>query len=398
MSALYRSGLPGPADATIARDPGWTGQADTSAFHGLSAGNTCNAAKTASARGSSNGIGSVTGGIAGRAGPAATSNAAVNTTAVVRMAARLTAAGRPVNRAGRYNPVMPFAARFAARLVPGPSVGLQLVFPVPLAATGIDPAALAAEVRAYHESLADAVVEFAAGPEVAGLVAGGGPPLSWAAVVSWDAHVIKVAGFDGPMPYGPVASCVAPALMPPEVKADAAAHQSHVLLDHAGPAADALARYTALACVAGALARFGATAVLNEAARTACPAFDLIPDDGEDALATLARLPLTYLFIGFVRTSVGGPAAPWVRTYGAHLFGLPDFAYQAAGPGAAPAGTVFAWFAALYGYLRETDATLRPGQAVNLDGATELTLSEPPDGSVLFDTDGTLLVVAARGG
>ena len=42
-------------------------------------------------------------------------------------------------------------------------------------------------------------------------------------------------------------------------------------------------------------------------AAPACPAFDLIPEDGEDAFVTLRSLPLTYIMIGFTRTNVGAP-------------------------------------------------------------------------------------------
>ena len=293
---------------------------------------------------------------------------------------------------------MTFADRYRARLTAAPPISLQVVLPTPFAECGLDGPTLAAEVRAYHRDMNEAVVEFAVAdtPEVANLVNPGGPPLSWAALASWGDHAVRLAGFDAPMPYGPIASCVAPALMPPEVKRDAAAHRSHVLLDHGGPSADPYERYLALMTVAGALARFGATAVLNEEGRTACPAFDLIPEDSEDAFATLRTLPLTYVMIGFARTSVGAPERPWVRTYGAHLFGLPDLAYQATGQG--EWGTVFGWFAATLGYARETASTLAAGQALNLDGETELLLTSPPrPGGDLFESEGELLVVSRAG-
>ncbi len=290
---------------------------------------------------------------------------------------------------------MTFAARFAANLTPGPPVSLQAVFPTSLPDAGLTAAELAAAVRAFHPDLADAVVELVTvveSPAVAELVSPAGPPLAWAAVVSWGRHVVKLAAFDAPMPYGPVASCVVPALMPPEVKRDAAAHRSHVLFYHSGTEPDPVERYVALGCVGGVLGQFGATAILNEDGRTACPAFDLIPGPGEDVLATLRELPLTYLWVGFVRTSVGGPARPWIRTYNAHRFGLPDLAYQAAGLG--EAGEVFGWFAAVLGYLHETNATIAAGQVVNFDAATELLVDAPPSpGGDLFDSDGELLVL-----
>lgn len=196
------------------------------------------------------------------------------------------------------------------------------------------------------------------------------------------------------MPYGPAAGCVVPALMPPEVKADAAAHYCHVLPDHAGPESDPVVRYLALLAVAGCVARFGATAVLNEDARTACPAFDLIPADGEDVFATLRALPITYPMVGFVMTNVGAPDRPWARTFNADRFDLPDLAYQGTGHG--EWGAVFRWFAASLGYARETGATLAAGQTVDVaGGAVTLTLSAPPArGGDLLESDGEMLVVA----
>lgn len=294
---------------------------------------------------------------------------------------------------------MTFADRYRATTTAAPPISLQVVLPAPFAECGLDARSLAAELRAYHPDLGEALLEFAPAdaPGVAALVNPGGPPLSWAALAGWGHHGVRLAGFDAPMPYGPVASCVAPALMPPEVKRDAANHQSHVLLDHAGPESDPYERYLALLAVAGALARFGATAVLNEDGRTACPAFDLIPADGEDALATLRTLPLTYIMIGFTRTNVGAPTNPWARTYGAHLFGLPDLAYRADGHG--EWGRVFGWFAAILGYARETSSTLTAGQSIDLAGDGVLELSAPPvPGGDLFESDGELLVVSRAGG
>jgi len=286
---------------------------------------------------------------------------------------------------------MTFLERYAAAARPGGPLTLQLVFPGPLP---LDPAQVARFVRGYAPEMAEAVVELVradAVPAVRQLVTEAGPPVAVVGMVSWGAHVVRLAGFDAPMPYGPVASCIDPAMMPPEVKADAARHQSHVLLDHAGPEADPTEGYVALAGVAGALASLGATAVLNEEARTAVPGFDLIPDPDEDIFATIRGLPLLYLFAGFVRTNVGAPERPWIRTFGCHHFGLPDLALQANGLG--EASTIFRWFNAMLNYLRTTGATFGPGQVIDLDGG-KLTAREPhPTEDDFLFTQGTLLVL-----
>src|SRR5262245_31965738 len=69
MSELQRSGLSLPMEATMAAALGWSGHLETSAFQGLSAGNTCSAATMASASGVLNITGAV---IAGSFWPALT--------------------------------------------------------------------------------------------------------------------------------------------------------------------------------------------------------------------------------------------------------------------------------------------------------------------------------------
>src|SRR5262245_16240914 len=62
MSALYRSGLALPIEATIASESLCSGHFETSVFQGLSGGKTCIAASMASASGVSNITGLVIGG------------------------------------------------------------------------------------------------------------------------------------------------------------------------------------------------------------------------------------------------------------------------------------------------------------------------------------------------
>ena len=287
---------------------------------------------------------------------------------------------------------MTFFDRFSAANRAGGPLSLQLVFP---GALPLEAAEVGRFVRGYAPEMAEAVVELVradAVPAVRELVSAAGPPVAVVGLISWGAHLLKLAGFDAPMPYGPIASCVEPALMPPDVKADAARHRSHALLYHAGPETDAFEGYLALTALAGALASLGATAVLNEEARTAVPGFDLIPDPEEDIFATLRALPLLYLSAGFVRTNVGSPERPWIRTFGCHHLGLPDLAIQTGGPG--EASTVFRWFGAMLNYLRTTDASFEPGQLVDLGESAKLRVREPhPTEDDFLFTDGTMLVL-----
>ena len=269
--------------------------------------------------------------------------------------------------------------------------GLQLLFPERL---DLDPEALAVFLREYHPDMAAAAAELvrvADHPAAGKLVSADGPPASVVGLLGWGNHVLKLAGFDAPMPYGPVETCVVPAMMPPEIKADAKHHAAHVLLYYAGTHPDPLERWVALAAAAGALARFGAVAVLNEEARAAAPAFDLIPEGDDDSLQTLRTLPLPYLFGGFLKMDAGDPGRPWVRTFANHRLGLPNLAYHLSGH--PETSRAFKLFAGMLGYLRQMGETFAAGDALDLGDGTKLRLREPADHEWFLESEGTMLVV-----
>jgi hypothetical protein len=266
---------------------------------------------------------------------------------------------------------------------------LQLLFRDPLA---LDADALTTFLR--HPELAGVAVELvrvADHPAAANLVSADGPPASVLGLVEWGPHRVKLAGFDAPMPYGPVEACVGPAMVPPPLKHDAKHHASHVLLYHAGPEADPLERYVALGAVASALARYDAVVVMNEEARTAVQAVDLIPDDGEDILATLRGLPIPYLWGGFVKLDVGDPSRPWVRTFANHRLGLPDLSYHLADH--RETSRVFQLFSGMLGYLRQMRERFELGDAVDLADGGTLRLRAPREEEWYLESDGEMLVV-----
>lgn len=283
-----------------------------------------------------------------------------------------------------------FFDRFAAEPGPGPPPGLQLLFHDSL---DLDADALATSLRG-HPELAGVRVELVRVDEVpaaGNLVSADGPPASVLGLVEWGDHRVKLAGFDAPMPYGPVEACVGPAMVPPPLKQDAKLHESHALLYYAGTHPDPLEWYVALAAVAAALARLDAIVVLNEEARTAVPALDLIPEEGEDLLATLRGLPIPYLYGGFLRMDVGEPDRLWVRTYTAHRLGLPDLAYHTDGPG--EVRWAFELFAGLLGYLRRTGERFAAGDAIDLGGDGKLRLRAPAEPEWFLESAGPMLVV-----
>ena len=244
--------------------------------------------------------------------------------------------------------------RFAAAALPPDPQALQLLF--------FDPPAFEAEAIAafLRPHLPDAVCELATAP--AGVVNADGPPASVVGLVTSGEHAIKLIHFDAPMPYGPVESCVGPAMIPPPLKVDAKQHKAHTLLYHTGGGADAVERFVALCAVAGALARFDAIVVMNEEARAAVPAFDLIPDDGEEALNTYRALPIPYLLGGFLKMDTGNADRPWVRTFANHRLNLPNLARQLARHDETSA--TFQLFAGMLGYLKAMGETFVAGDTV----------------------------------
>ncbi len=219
-----------------------------------------------------------------------------------------------------------------------------------------EPGAVAKGLRSYHPSMARARCEVAPELSQKGTVFG---------LAGWGKHVIRLVGFDLPMPAEAVETCVAPSPYPRELKERARAHASHLLLYYAGFESGPLEQYVALAAVAGVLARSGAIVVLNGAAHTSLPAAALSDQDVEgDILDVLRTLPLPILFCGFVKYDVEGVDGVWMRTYGAHLFGLPDFAAHAEGHHEGQ--KYFDVFSNILTYLRESGASIEAGHTLQI--------------------------------
>lgn len=272
--------------------------------------------------------------------------------------------------------------RFAAAALPADPQALQLLFFDPPA---FDADAVTAFLRPH---LPDATCELAPAPP--GVVNADGPPATVVGLVTFGEHTIKLIHFDAPMPYGPVEACVGPAMIPPPMKVDSKQHKSHTLLYHTGGGADPLERFVALCAVAGALARFDAIVVMNEEARAAVPAFDLIPDDGEDALNTYRTLPIPYLLGGFLKMDAGD-GGPWVRTFANHRLNLPNLARHLTGHD--QTGATFQLFAGMLGYLRVMGETFTAGDTIDLGDGPKLHLRESTEAEWWLDSVGPLLVV-----
>jgi hypothetical protein len=246
----------------------------------------------------------------------------------------------------------------------------------------LDAGQLAREFRSYHHSTRAALCEIDAKLSDEGKTFG---------MVGWEEHVIRLVGFNQPMPSEAVKPCITASHYGEELKEDARAHKGHLLLYYAGYEDSPLEQYVALAATAGVLARIGAIVVLNESGHTSFPAAPLSGSDCEgDIMELLRTLPLLILYCGFVKHEVEGISGVWMRTYGASLLGLPDLAAHARGH--AEGQRYFDMFENILGYLRESGSTLAPGHTMELAGAEYLRFRTASEDEWFLENKGTLLV------
>lgn len=266
--------------------------------------------------------------------------------------------------------------------------GFAVLFP---SAPGLDADALTTVLRDYHPELAEATAELLAVPQQPG--ADPTAPPTTIGLIGWGRHVVKVVGFDSPMPAGAVERCVQPAHYEPALKEEAYRHAAHVLLFYAGYDPDPLEQHVALAAAAAGLAHFGAMVVLNEVARTSIPALALLPhvEDNGDTLRTLRQFPLPLLYAGFVKVEAEGEPGVWMRTYGCRAFNLPDLALRADGHHQGSA--TFNLFANLLAHLRESGKPFVPGDTLNVGEDMYLRVRERTPAEWFLELDGELLVV-----
>jgi hypothetical protein len=213
------------------------------------------------------------------------------------------------------------------------------------------------------------------------------------ATARWDRHIVQLVVFNHPMPTQVVERCVAPAHYGPELKARARAHDAHALLYYQGAEEEPLEQYVALGLVAVALTPEGALVVLNESAHVSFPAEPLVPEPGEDVLEVLRTMPLTALYMGFVKLEVEGVKGVWMRTYGGPRMRLPDLAWLAQRH--EEARETFELFSGLLEYLRSSRARFAEGHTAEWEGR-QVRLRKPRPGEEFLDAEGELFVLEPR--
>jgi hypothetical protein len=258
------------------------------------------------------------------------------------------------------------------------SVSLQLLFAGELE---LEPSAVTRSLRTYHPSMGKASCEIDA------QTAGNGTPIG---LLGWDEHVVRLVGFDAPMPQPVVEKCVQGAHYGADLKAKARVHKSHVILYYAGQESSPLEQYVALAAVAGVLARYGAIVVVNESGHTSFPADALAGGEG-DMMELLRSLPIPILYSGFVKFDVKGVQGVWMRTFGNHLLGLPDFAHLAKGHHEGQ--VTFDMISTLLSYLVSSGATIAPGHTMETGPDTFLKARSPNPDEYFLESEGEMLVL-----
>jgi len=259
-------------------------------------------------------------------------------------------------------------------------LSLQVLFSDPW---HVDSDRLAEALRSYHSSMSGARCEINTELIRDGKVLG---------LVGWGMHVIRLVGFDAPYPTNIVEACVAASHYPQELKQRARSHQAHIILYYAGREASPFEQYVALAATAGALAGIGAIVILNESGHTSFPAAALSGSDCEgDIMDLLRALPLSILYCGFVKHEVEDIPGVWMRTYGAPLLGLPNFAAHASGHHEGQ--RYFDIFERIFGYLRETGARLADKHTLQIDEEEYLRFRVAREEEGFLARDAELLVV-----
>lgn len=294
-----------------------------------------------------------------------------------------------------------FFERFSGKSVPriggppvankllGDPVGLQCLFDTPFA---LDVTELQKALRDYHPEMAHATAELHPIPPSEDAKSPSESQPALLGLLGWERHVVKLVGFAEPMPADAVDACVRPAHFDPEFKKFAYQNQAHLLLYYAGYEQDPLEQYVAIAACAGAITYFGASFVLNETARTAIPAAVLHPheEDAGDMLGALRGFPLPFLYCGFVKLEVEGTPGVWMRTYGCHRFGLPDFAHLASGHEHGSA--TFEAFSNLLAYLRRSGKQFAPGHTMQLGDDLFFRLRARTSEEWYLESEGEMLV------
>ena len=258
------------------------------------------------------------------------------------------------------------------------SIGLSVVFKGPL---NFDKDKLLDKLRFLDSSITNVDYERPAEDLEQGVFA----------LVSWGKHVVKLIGFNAPFPADVLETCVAPAHYSQDIKDQIRKNDSHVILYYKGNDEDVLEQYLALSRLAACFDEFNALAVINENAHSSLPTnvlSDLLSDENS-AKSLCDCLPL--FFCGFVKYILEDAKGVWMRTYNADAFGMPDFAVLANNHD--EGSYYFDMFGNILSYLRQSGATMNPGDTMEIGDNKMLSLRAPQKDEYFLKDKGNVLVV-----
>ena len=258
------------------------------------------------------------------------------------------------------------------------SIGLSVVFKGSL---NFDKDKLLDKLRFLDSSITNVDYETPAGDLEQGVFA----------LVSWGKHVVRLIGFNEPFPADVLETCVAPAHYSQDIKDQIRKNDSHVILYYKGNDEDVLEQYLALSRLAACFDEFNSLAVINENAHSSLPTnvlSDLLSDENS-AKSLCDCLPL--FFCGFVKYILEDAKGVWMRTYNADAFGMPDFAVLANNHD--EGSYYFDMFGNILSYLRQSGATMNPGDTMEIGDNKMLSLRAPQKDEYFLKDKGNVLVV-----
>ncbi|QSQ23786.1 hypothetical protein JY651_02030 [Pyxidicoccus parkwayensis] len=259
-----------------------------------------------------------------------------------------------------------------------PGRSLQLLLEGPLQ---LQPERVQALLRKWHPSLREATFTAMPWEKEAGAHLG---------LISWGEHTVQLAGFDVPMPSAALEPCLQPSHYDEALKDRARGHSTHLLLWYAGQEPSPFEQYVALANITGALASLGAFLVVNSDAFNVAPIEPLCATDA-DPFDYLRAMPLQLLFCGLVKMEVEGTPGVWMRTFGAHLLGLPDFARLTRGHDEGQ--FTFMMFERVWKYLRGSQARFKAGDTLQAGRGMAMRLRHAREQEYFLRNPGELFVM-----
>lgn len=210
------------------------------------------------------------------------------------------------------------------------------------------------------------------------------------AELSFDNHLIEIAGFPSPLPAQAAERTILASNWAADVKELMNSHLLHVVLQYGGHHPDPIEQYIALYKVAALFDEEDLLGVANEPAWTAHPR-EMIQNILDPELLKVCRQspPLIY-WTGFVKAMLGEEER-WTFTRGNHLFNVPDFAWLLE-YGADPlhAHDVFH---ELFHYCYYENSDVQPGDAIQVDNDVYYAFYEADGPYETLKGEGRLLIV-----